>query len=69
MLKKNIALGEVKVLSSAFMPAAVLIFKDVLAPLLNSMVHNSPSEYSQLMVPTTAQGTGYHVAPQPRKRW
>ena len=68
MLKKDFSIAEVKVFSSAIIPAAVLIFKEVLAPLLNSVVHNSPSEYSQLMIPTAAQGTGYLVAHRPRKR-
>lgn len=68
MLKKNYSLGDVKVLSSAIVPAAVLIFNRVLAPLLRSVVHNSPSEYSHLMVPATAQGTAYLVAPPTRNR-
>lgn len=68
MLKKNISIDEVKLFSSAVLPAVVLIFNRVLEPLLSALVHNSPSEHSQLMVPTSAQGTGYHVAPQPRRR-
>ena len=68
MLKKNISLDEAKLLSSAVLPAALLMFNRVLKPMLRAVVHSSPSEYTQLMVPTSAQGTGYHVAHQPRKR-
>jgi len=68
MLKKNVNIQDVKVFSAAILPAAAVIFTNVLVPFLQSVVHNSPSEQSQLMVPVLAQGTAYLVAPRPRNR-
>jgi len=67
MFKKNLSIQEVKVFGSAILPAVALFFVNILSPVLQSIVHNSPSEHSHLMVPVLAQGTGYLVAP-PAKR-
>ena len=68
MLKKNVNIGQLKVLSSAILPAAALLLANVVSPFLQAAVQNTPSRHSQLMVPVLAQGTAYLVAPQPRNR-
>jgi len=68
MLKRNMNLGDVKILSAAILPAASLLFVNILAQIWDSIVHNSPSEHSHLMVPAAAQGTAYLVAPHPRQQ-
>ncbi len=68
MLKRNLNIGDVKILSSAILPAASLLFANVLSQIWNSIVHNSPSEHSHLMMPIAAQGTAYLAAPRPRNR-
>ena len=68
MLKKNLNIQDVKTFSAAILPAVSLLFLNLLSPFLQSVVHNSPSEHSQLMVPVLAQGTAYLVAPRSRNR-
>jgi len=68
MLRKQIYSQDIKVFNSAILPVAALLLTNVISPFVKYIVHNSPSEHSQLMVPAAAQGTGYLVAPQPRKR-
>ena len=68
MLKRNLNIGDVKILSSAILPAASLLFANVLSQIWDSIVRNSPSEYSHLMMPIAVQGTAYLAAPRPRNR-
>ena len=62
MFKKSLEIQNIQTLTASVIPFAVLLVSRVLSPIWQAVADNAPGNNSQLLLPTSAQSTAYHVA-------
>ena len=68
MLKKNLEIQNLQTLGASVIPFAVLLITRVISPIWQAVADNAPGKNSQLMLPTSAQSTAYHIAHPGQRR-